>query len=424
MPTLRDENSFLTLGGVRLIDLLANHSTPTSAYDLDGITAEARDLRTAFDDAPHLVAYAVKANSAGAIVRSLASQGCGADVVSGAELQVALGAGVPPHRIVYSGVAKRDDELRLALCVEGQGILAVQLESLEEIARIDAIARSLGLRGQVSIRMNPSVDFDTLDTHAFIATGHDEAKFGVARADMSDALDRVLRSSCLELVGIAVHVGSQFTSTAAYVEAARVAFEVAREARNKGASLRFVDTGGGFGIDYGQGCPVRPCDFVRAARQAQRDAQLDDLALFVEPGRALVAAHGVLLARVLQPKVSGARRWLLVDAGMNDLLRPALYQAHHRVVSLEPVEGPQETWRVAGPVCESSDDFGMHSLPSVPPRAVALLDAGAYSYTMASRYNGRELAPEVFLRGGLVESSTARQPTEHWVEERLRAGLL
>jgi diaminopimelate decarboxylase len=206
----------------------------------------------------------------------------------------------------------------------------------------------------------------------------------------------------------------------AYVEAARVCFELARAWRDQGAALRFVDTGGGFGIDYGDGCEVRPADFVRAARAEQRAARLDDLALFVEPGRSLVAAHGVLLASVIQPKVAGRLRWLLIDAGMNDLVRPALYQARHRIVPLDaPVDAATAIpWRVVGPVCESSDDFGEHALPEAPPRAVAILDAGAYGYTMASRYNGRQLPVEVFVRGGGVVARTPRLPADEWARSR------
>jgi diaminopimelate decarboxylase len=214
-------------------------------------------------------------------------------------------------------------------------------------------------------------------------------------------------------------VGSQITGTAAYEESARVCFEAARAAREKGAKLAFVDTGGGFGIDYGEGCPVRPADFVRAARAAQKEARMDDLALYVEPGRSLVAAHGVLVAGVIQPKVAAHRRWLMIDAGMNDLIRPALYQARHRIVPLEAAAGPLVDTCVVGPVCESSDDFGVHPLPAEPPRAVAILDAGAYGFTMASQYNGRALPAEVFLRGGRIDSVSPRGDAGAWVRGRV-----
>jgi len=239
------------------------------------------------------------------------------------------------------------------------------------------------------------------------------------------------------LVGLATHVGSQLSSTTPYVQSARVLFGIARAVRDgaRGRSLSFLDTGGGFGIDYASPFPPAelhssrpplpaPADYVRAVRSEQRGAGLDDLALYVEPGRSLVASHGVLLARVVQAKVANEIRWLMIDAGMNDLLRPALYQAAHRIVPLEHhVAEPNATpWRVVGPVCESTDDFGHHPLHLEPPRAVAILDAGAYGYAMASQYNGRQLPVEIFVAGGRVVASTARRSAEAWAEERAAAG--
>jgi diaminopimelate decarboxylase len=197
-----------------------------------------------------------------------------------------------------------------------------------------------------------------------------------------------------------------------------------------GPAFRFVDTGGGFGVDYGDGCEASPADFVRETRALKSSMHLDDLELHVEPGRALVAPHGVLLATVLQHKVTpagsaeGARqRWLMIDAGMNDLLRPALYQARHRVEAVVRPRGPTLLWRVVGPVCESADDFGAHVLPATPPREVAVLDAGAYGFTMASRYNGRALPAEVFVKDGVVVASCARASEGDWAAERASVGV-
>ncbi|HEY8040599.1 MAG TPA: diaminopimelate decarboxylase [Polyangiaceae bacterium] len=433
MSLSRDSTGALRLGGYRLLELLLpvgpagrEPGTPTYVYDLDGIAAAARGLEDAFGGAPHLVAYAVKANTAGPVVRALAAAGCGADVVSGGELAVVLACGVAPERVVYSGVAKLDDELDRALGCGERGIGAVQIESLEEIARIESRARAAGRRARVSIRINPSVDVGDA-THAHIATGHDEAKFGVPRDDVGSAVRLVEASPHLELVGMATHVGSQFTTLEPYLEAARVLLEMVRGLRDGGVlrSLAFVDTGGGFGIDYAGGSgALAPGDFVRAARMEQRAHRLDDLALYVEPGRCLVAPCGVIVARVIQPKVASAARWLMIDAGMNDLVRPALYQARHRIVPLDRDVAPDEAvpWRVVGPVCESSDDFGEHLLPRQPPGAVAILDAGAYGYTMASRYNGRQLPVEVFVRGGHVVGRTERASVDAWAEERANAG--
>jgi diaminopimelate decarboxylase len=212
-----------------------------------------------------------------------------------------------------------------------------------------------------------------------------------------------------------------------YVAAAQVLFSLVRTMRDGGRlkSLQYVDTGGGFGVAYSDQATVEPPSaFVKAARAEQRAARLSDLALYVEPGRCLVAAHGVLLARVVQTKETSAGRWLMIDAGMNDLIRPALYQAVHRVVPVEAGNPPGSAipWRVVGPVCESSDDFGEHVLPREPPRFVALLDSGAYGYTMASRYNGRQLPAEVFLRDGVIAGLTRRLPAEEWARDRIAAG--
>jgi diaminopimelate decarboxylase len=426
MATLRDSSSGeLLLGGVRLVEVVERAGTPAYVYDLDAMAAEARAIDGAFEQSPHLVCYAVKANSAGAVVRAIATQGCGADVVSGAELLLAQECGIPAGRIVYSGVAKTDDEIDRAIAA---GIGALQLESIEEAARVEARARAARVRARVSVRLNPGVDLDGA-THAHIATGHDRAKFGVPRSQVAEAVQRVEGSEHLHLVGMTTHVGSHFKSTAPYLDSARVLFGIVRGLRESGKAraIEYVNTGGGFGVAYDDGVVPPPADFVKATRRELGAHGLADLALYAEPGRALVAAHGVLLARVVQTKVSAAGRWLMIDAGMNDLIRPALYQARHRIVPIDRVDpalGGQADWRVVGPVCESSDDFGEHSLPRDAPRGVAILDAGAYGYTMASLYNGRQLPAEVFLSGGSIVGLTPRLPVEGWVRERSRAGAL
>ncbi|MBK8997224.1 MAG: diaminopimelate decarboxylase [Myxococcales bacterium] len=413
----RDERGGATLGGRSLAELLEEARIPTPAYfyDLDGISRATRELVTAFDDSPGLVAYAVKANTAGSVVRAVAAAGGGADVVSGGELEVALGASMPPDRIVMSGVAKLDWELDLAI---SRDIRAIQLESVEEVARVAARARALGKTARVSLRINPDVE---IDSHAHIATGHDEAKFGIVARDLPAAFAELERAGdAVRLAGLSTHVGSMLATPAPYLESARVVCRVARERLEAGNALEFVDFGGGFGIDYG-GAPVdAPPAFVHAALALLREQGLGELALVVEPGRALVAPFGVLVASVVQSKQSGTRRWCLIDAGMNDLIRPALYAARHRIEPLErPPSAPE--WQVVGPVCESADDFGLHALgPSVPAQVV-LRDAGAYGFTMASEYNGRALPAEVFVRQGKVAHVSASPGVQSWVKRRLEA---
>lgn len=398
-----------------LIDIAARYGTPTYVYDLDAMIAGARALDAAFGTEPHLVAYAVKANGAGPILRAFAALGLGADVVTGPELRLARACGIEARRIVFSGVAKSHDELRLAVA---EDILAVQVESVGELERLAVLAAEAGRVARVSIRINPGLD--DLDTHAHVRTGHDEAKFGIAFGRLDAALAVIAGAPSLRLVGLACHVGSQFATTREYMEGARIVMDVAARVAAT-TPLEFVDAGGGFGIDYGGRPCAEPADFVRAAldEKARRPA-LAGVALHVEPGRCLVGAHGVLVARVIGQKSDGeGRRWLLIDAGMNDLMRPALYQAEHRIEDLPAQGGAIASYRVVGPICESSDDFGARELADPPAPLVVLRDVGAYGYSMASRYNGRALAAEVFVSNGAVIAVCAREPDEAWVASRL-----
>jgi diaminopimelate decarboxylase len=405
------------LGSVRLSQLIreANVELPAYVYDVDGMTETLRSLRHAFGDAPHLVAYAVKANSAGTVVRAFAAEGSGADAVSGAEVELALSCGVPEKQVVMSGVAKSDAEIDLALF---KGILAIQAESVEELGRILARARATGHRADVSLRLNPGIE---IDSHSHIATGHDAAKFGISEGDLGAAYALIDGSEGrLAQVGLSVHLGSMMSSTEAYALSARKLCALTRERRAKVSTLKYVDFGGGFGIDYGGAPSVPPSAFAHTCVRTLRDAGLSDLMIVVEPGRSLVAPFGVLVARVVQTKRSAERRWVMISAGMNDLIRPALYQAKHRIELLEGA--PQEPeWRVVGPVCESSDDFGAHALGAQPSGMVVVRDAGAYGFVMASEYNGRALPSEVFVRGGKVVSVSRSPGKAAWLERRLGA---
>lgn len=415
--------SFARFAGADLAEITAGRATPFYAHDLDGMRQAGADLVASFEGAPHLVAYAVKANSSATVLRTLFAAGTGADVVSGPELELALRAGAAPANVVFSGVAKTNEEIDRAI---GAGIASLHVESIEEIARVAARARALGARASVSVRVNPSLAKEAIATHSHVATGHDEAKFGVLADDMPHAFEALAREAdAIDPVGVSAHVGSQLTEVGPYLESAAALIVIAQEFRKRFVTtMRLVDTGGGMGIDYGAGCPVVPGDFVRAVRPLLERAGLGDLRHVIEPGRCLVAPYVVLVSRVVQTKASPSRpelRWLLVDAGMNDLLRPALYQANHRVAVVAGGSGDAQPWRVVGPVCESSDDFGLHALPAVPPNLVCFRDAGAYGYTMASAYNGRALPGEVFLSGGRVTHEVPRAAPERWVDERLKS---
>jgi diaminopimelate decarboxylase len=413
----RDAQDSAVLGSVRLSQVIreAQVELPCYVYDVDGMTETLRSLRHAFGDAQHLVAYAIKANSAGTVVRAFAAEGAGVDAVSGAEVELALGCGVPEKQIVMSGVAKTDAEIDLALF---KGILAIQAESVEELNRISARARATGHRADVSLRVNPGIE---IDSHSHIATGHDAAKFGISESDLAAAYAVIDGSEGrLAQVGVSVHLGSMMTTTEAYAQGARKLCNLVRERRPSAPKLKYVDFGGGFGVDYGGAPSAAPSDFASACVRALRDSGLSDLMIVVEPGRSLVAPFGVLVARIVQTKRSSDRRWVMINAGMNDLIRPALYAAKHRIELLE--SSPQEPeWRVVGPVCESSDDFGAHALGADPSGFVVIRDAGAYGYVMASEYNGRALPSEVFVRGGKIVSVSRSAGKAAWIERRLNA---
>lgn len=417
-PYGSESASAFAIGGIAAEALAEKYGTPLYVYDVAAMAQEATTLDAAFDDAPHLVAYAVKANTAGPIISAFAEVGLGADVVSGGELEVALASGITPERILYSGVAKLPHEMARAISVGERGIFALHIESVEEVERVAAVARSLGRRARVGIRVNPEIE--EVGTHAHVATGHDEAKFGVALADVGLTLDRIRERPELDFGGLTVHVGSQLVATDDYRAGARRLFDIARALPPvQRSALRFLDTGGGFGIDYGTGCPVTPADFVKVAREEQRNAGLEGIPLFVEPGRRLVAAHGVLLAKVIQTKRARPHPWMFVDAGMNDLLRPALYQARHRAVAASITRSAPQAMRVAGPVCESADDFGLHDLPP-DATLVAFRDAGAYGFSMASQYNARALPAEVFVSKGQVLAVFPRTDLATWIASRTR----
>lgn len=437
---IRNAAGEAVLGGVRLLDLAGaggaadrsqnaqRFQTPFYVYDLDAMEAEAKALLEAFGSSPSLIAYAVKANSAGPIIRTFAALGCGAEVVSGGELRLCLACGVDPSRILLNGVAKTNDEIDQALCAGDRGILSIQMESIEEVPRILARAKALSRRARVSFRVNPGV---VADTHAHVATGHDEAKFGVPKEDLKEGLDAVFAEAGLELVGLSCHVGSQLVDTGDYIASAEELLRVASDVLPAEHKLQFIDFGGGFGIDYGQGCLVKPADFIRRSLHILKASRFSDCMLAIEPGRALVGAHGLLCAQVLLSKRAGKRenerRWLMIDAGMNDLLRPALYAARHRIESLRTVPPDPQShaplFRVAGPVCESSDDFGEYAFET-PPDFVVIRDVGAYGFTMASEYNGRPLPREVFLKDGQVAFVHQPRTAADWSTERASIGLL
>ncbi len=394
--------------------------TPAYVYGAAAIDAAFAEVDAAVSFAPHLVAYAVKANGNLAILSRLAKAGSGADIVSGGELARCIEAGMPPDRIVFSGVGKRDEEIEAALRA---GIRALHVESEAEIGVVEGIAKRLGVRAPVVLRVNPDVD---PETHPYIATGLHDTKFGVELDVARALLPRLIGSDHLAFEGLACHIGSQLSKPSALGDAVEIVARFARECREAGAALRSLDAGGGFPIPYGEEDRPYPtaADLGAAIRQGLERGGAADLGLelVVEPGRALVGNAGVLVTRVLFEKRTPKKRFVIVDAAMTELVRPALYQAHH---TIEPVlaalpDAPRTPADVVGPVCETGD-FLAQDRPLPPVRRgdlLAVFSAGAYGSSMGSTYNGRPFAPEVLVDGGDYRVVRERAPVEDlWARE-------
>ena len=386
---------------VSLESIASEVDTPAFVYSGAAIDDAYRSIDEALDFAPHLVAYAVKANGNLSILARLASQGCGADIVSAGELQRALKAGFPPERIVYSGVGKRRDEIMRAAQA---GIRALHVENVQELDVVESVALELGRTLAIGLRVNPDVD---AKTHPYIATGLRESKFGLSIPVAESILPRILKSSHLELEAVACHIGSQLSSPAPLREAVEVLATFGKRCIDQGATLRALDVGGGWPMHYGhEQSPYPPTEiFGEAIRDGLEAAKMlrPEIEIVTEPGRALVGDAGVLLTRVLYTKEQGDRRFVIVDAAMTELIRPALYGAYHAIMPIaEPVvDAPQHAVDVVGPVCESGDFVAKdRPLPEVNPGdLLAIRGAGAYGREMQSMYNARPLPPEVLVDG-------------------------
>ncbi|MEL6318608.1 MAG: diaminopimelate decarboxylase, partial [Pseudomonadota bacterium] len=371
-------------------------------------------MREALSPAPHLICYAVKANGNLAVLATLAQAGVGADIVSEGELRRALAAGVPPEKIVFAGVGKTRDEMAVALTIgpdgrpDGPGVSQFNVESAEELEALSQVAESLGRRAPITIRVNPDVDAKTL---AQISTGRSENKFGVPFAQAPAVYARAAELPGIEVVGVDVHIGSQITELGPYEAAFTRVAELTRALRADGHLIRRIDLGGGLGIPYrrSNAAPPLPFDYGAVIRRTVGDL---DAELVVEPGRLIAGNAGVLVSSVIYRKQGEGRVFLIVDAAMNDLVRPAMYQAWH---DIEPVaepdpRAPLEPVDVVGPVCESTDTFAKaRDLPILEAGdLIAFRSAGAYGAVMASEYNARPLIPEVLVSGDRFEIVRAR----------------
>ena len=395
-----------TLAELPLAAIAAAVGTPVYVYDASAIRAAYRELDGALGPRPHAIHYALKANSSLAILRLLRSVGSAADANSVGEIEVALRAGFIPDEIVFTGVGKSTDELARAISL---GVKTINAESAGELARIAAIARAQQTTARVALRVNPDVD---AKSHPHISTGLRTNKFGVPLEEARAIYREAARTGGVEPVGVHVHVGSQITSLEPLVNAAARVAALVDELREDGTRIEHVDLGGGLGISYdGSQVPT----LTEYARTMAAAVGAGGPALLLEPGRALVGASGLLLSSIVDVKeYAGGPRFAVLDAGMTELMRPALYGAYHRIVPVSPRAGERRPYEVVGPICESSDIFGRNRLlpPLEPGDLVAILDTGAYGSVMGSTYNRRPLPPEVLVDGGTWRVIRRRQTVE------------
>jgi diaminopimelate decarboxylase len=413
----------LMLEGVALAEIAASLGSPTWVYGAGTIRARLAALRAALGRAglgDAAIHYAVKANDHLAILALMAGEGVGADVVSGGELRRARHAGIAASHIVYSGVGKSARDLQLALA---EGIGQINVESREELAMLSAIAEAAGRRVDLVLRVNPDVD---AETHAKITTGLAENKFGIAWAEVESVYAYAVSLPGLNPVGLAMHIGSQILSTKPFDAAFARMAEMVGRLRAAGHKVTRLDCGGGIGISYEAGEGIALDDY--AALMARHLGGLG-LELMMEPGRWLVGPAGVLLSSVVIAKKTGNSRFIVIDAAMNDLIRPAMYDAWHGIVPVSAADAaePEMPVDVVGPVCETGDTFARgRLLPGLKPEAlVAILDAGAYGAVMSSTYNARPLAAAALVDGGRWATITPRQAVEAlWLREAVPAWLI
>ena len=393
-PHFAYQNQRLMAENLPLDRLAREHGTPLFVYSRAAILEALAAYQRGLAGRAHLTCFSVKANSNLCVLRLLGELGAGMDIVSGGELDRALAAGAEPSKVIFSGVGKTRAEMRQALTA---GIGCFNVESRAELDVLDEVARDMGLRAPVSVRVNPNVD---ARTHPYISTGLKGNKFGIAHEEVISTYRHAATCQGLRVVGIDCHIGSQITQTAPYLDAMDRVLDLVQAIEGEGVTIEHIDFGGGLGIDYQDDAPPE-ADTLWAQLLQRMDARgFGDRKIFIEPGRSLVGNAGVCLTEVLYLKPGEHKNFLIVDAAMNDLPRPAMYQAFHRIVPLTPREGEPTTWDVVGPVCESGDWIGRDRALAVQQGdLLAVLSAGAYCMSMASNYNTRGRAAEVLVDG-------------------------
>ena len=400
------QNGTLHVEDVSLADIAKTHGTPTYVYSRKTLERHWHKFDEALGEHPHLICFAVKANSNIGVLSVLAKLGSGFDIVSGGELQRVLAAGGDPRKVVFSGVGKTASEIELAL---QHDILCFNVESFAELDRINAAAAKAGKRARISLRINPDVD---ANTHPYISTGLKANKFGIAHTKAVETYLYANSLSHLEIKGMDCHIGSQLTDTAPFVDALERLLGLVDELAEQGITIEHLDVGGGLGVTYANETPPQPAEYASAI--AQKMQGREHMKLIMEPGRAIAANAGVLLTKVEFLKQNEDKHFAIIDAAMNDLLRPALYSAWQDIVPVTPrTDVAAAIYDVVGPVCETGDFLGKdRELAIAPDDILAVKSAGAYGFVMASNYNTRARPAEIMVDGDKVLVVREREKIE------------
>ncbi|GAW68329.1 diaminopimelate decarboxylase [Geoanaerobacter pelophilus] len=390
---------------VAIKDIVAAVGSPVYIYSKATLERHYRAMDDAFAQAPHTICYSVKANSNLAVLKTFINLGGGVDIVSGGELYRALAAGVDPKKVVYSGVGKRDDEIAYAL---ESGILMFNIESEQELDRISEVAGRIGRKAGIAIRVNPDVD---PQTHPYITTGLKKAKFGINIERALEQYQRAKGLANIEILGIDCHIGSQLTKVSPFVDAIKKLKRLLDGVRGMGIDIKYLDLGGGLGIQYDDEAPPLPADYGSSILEETKDLGLH---LIFEPGRNLVGNAGILVGRCLYTKKGEEKNFVIVDAGMNDLARPALYGSFHGVRPVLRNQDGMIEGDIVGPICESGDFLVKErEIPNFRQGdLIAFMSAGAYGFTMSSNYNSRPRAAEVMVDGDKFEVVRDREKLE------------
>jgi diaminopimelate decarboxylase len=399
---------------VPLAKIAAEVGTPVYVYSHATLERHYKVFDNALGANKHIVCYSVKANSNLAVLRALVAMGAGVDTVSRGEIFRALKVGADPKKIVFSGVGKREDEIEYGL---EQGILAFNVESTSELHAIERVAARMGKRAPISLRVNPDVD---AETHPYISTGLKKNKFGIGVAEARKTFIEASRMKNIEVVGIDCHIGSQLTKTSPFKDAIARLGELTRSLVKEGVTIRYVDIGGGLGIPYNQEDPPSPAEYGKAIEDAMAAFSGLDVTLICEPGRVIVGNAGVLMTRTLYLKQGEIKNFVIVDAAMNDLIRPAFYDSYHAIWPVKKQSSAQSyVADVVGPICETGDFLARdRALAQKPAEGdlLVLMSAGAYGFTMSSNYNTRPRAAEVMVKGSEYAVVRRREELEDMVK--------